>query len=55
MSKQGISINNYEQYQYSICIERNQSYYIEYYDSYGDGWDSDPGRWRSNALCLHED
>ena len=40
MSKQGMSINNNKQYMHSICIEPNQSYYIEYNDSGNNGWDS---------------
>lgn len=31
LSKQGISINDNKQYSYSICIERDQSYYVEYH------------------------
>ncbi len=40
MSKQGYGAYNNRQYSYSICIEPNQSYYIQYQDSYGDGWNS---------------
>ena len=39
-SKQGASYNNGIRYQYTICMERDQSYYIEYHDSGCNGWDS---------------
>ena len=39
-SKQGANYNNGIRYQYTICMERDQSYYIEYHDSGCNGWDS---------------
>ena len=39
LSKQGTDSDINKQYQYSICIERDQTYYIEYSDSGNNGWD----------------
>ena len=39
MSKQGTDSDISKQYHYSICIERDQTYYIEYSDSGNNGWD----------------
>ena len=39
LSKQGTDSDINKQYQYSICIERDQTYYIEYSDSGNSGWE----------------
>ena len=40
MTIQGYFYNDWKQYAYPFCLKRDQSYYIEYYDSGSDGWSS---------------